>query len=394
MKKVLIPNGSFHDIPLIKELKKMGYYVIASGANPNQEGYRYADKYIYGDFSIKEDILRIAQEEAIDYICSNCNDFGYITSCYVADEMGLSGHDSYETAILLHHKDKFKEWAKNKKIMTPRAEVFDNQKAAETYLEENTKYPIIIKPIDLGAGQGIGRADNVDEARVAIKNAISLSRTDKIVIEPFVEGTAHSFNAFIVNKKVVAYYSDNEYMKYDKYRVSTSASPADYAHITDDILINQTQIVAEKMNLSDGLVHSQYILDRYKTPHIIEITRRMSGDWYPYPESKATDIDWIHWIVKSELGLDCNDMECKKQKGFTGRHTLNGHRPGVVIDIHMSDKLKSHVYDSVYWFENGKYTIKNTKKDYPGIIFFSFENREEMMDILDNIDDHVSLVYE
>lgn len=393
MKKILIPNGSFHDIPLIKEAKKMGYYVITSGAAPEQIGHSYADEYVYGDFSDKELMLKIAQEKQIDAICSNCNDFGYLTACYIAEKMGLPGHESYENAVILHHKDKFKKLAKKLNLFSPLAESFDSADAAKKWLV-GANYPIIVKPVDLGAGQGIKRADTLEEAENAVENAFSKSRSKVIVIEPFIEGTCHSFNAFIVNQKVSSCYSDNEYMKYDKYRVSTSTSPATGIENVETILIEQTEIIAEELQLTDGLVHSQYILDHDGRPHILEITRRMSGDWYPYPEMRATGIDWMSYIVKAQCGMDCSDFpQNVHQQGYTGRHCLNGNRTGVVTGVVFKEGLKQHIYDSVMWFGNG-FEIKNIIKDYPGIIFFEFEDHDEMMNIIDHIEDYIELVYQ
>lgn len=392
MKKVLIPNGSFHEIPLIQELKRMGYYVITSGTAVSGVGHRYADKYISGDFSDESKMLEIAREENVDYICSNCNDFGYISSCYVAEKLGIKGHDSYNSALILHKKDKFKIFAEKINLLTPKAYNFSTVGDALSWCK-GAEYPIIIKPVDLGAGQGINRADDYEQAEVYVTLAMEKSKAKRIVIEPFVEGTSHSFNAFIVNKKVVAYYSDNEYMKYSRYRVSTSASPATNAEKTDRILIEQTELIANALELTDGLVHSQYILDSDGNVHILEITRRMSGDWYPYPESKATGIDWVHWIVCSELGMDCSQIpKDAVQRGYTGRHCLNGNKKGTVIDIKIKEQFAKHIYDKIIWLKE-EFVINDIEKDYPGIVFFAFDDKDEMMQILDNIGDYVELVY-
>lgn len=393
MDRILIPNGSFHDIPIIKEAKKQGYYVITSGAAPDAIGHKYADEYVYGDFSDREKMLDIAKEKKIDRICSNCNDFGYLSSCYVAEELGLGGHESYSNALILHHKDRFKKLSKELDIHSPIAESFCSEEDAYTYIEL-VKYPIIVKPVDLGAGQGIKRADNEKQAKDAIKDALHRSKCKTIVIEPFIEGTSHSFNAFIVNKKVAGYYTDNEYMLFDPYRVSTSAGPADYIEEYVDVLIKDSEKVAEALELPDGLLHLQYILDDNHMPHILEITRRMSGDWYPYPEMKATGIDWIKYIVLSQCGMDCSDFPSDiKQKGFTGRHCLNGRKAGIVKDVIIKPELKEYVYDSAMWLDDG-YEIKDIKKDYPGILFFDFDTRERIMEIVGKVEKYVTLLYE
>lgn len=393
MKKILIPNGSFHDIPLIKKAKEYGYYVITSGAAPNGIGHKYADEYVYGDFSDPEKMLEIAELKNIDKVCSNCNDFGYLSACYVAERLNLGGHEKYEDALALHHKDKFKMLSKQLGISSPLAVGFNSEEDAKEFLL-HVEYPIIVKPVDLGAGQGIHRADSKEEALSAIKDAFDRSKCKKVVIEPFITGTSHSFNAFLVDGKVRGYYSDNEYMHYSTYRVSTSGGPADFIEDVVETLISDTETVAKALSIKDGLMHSQYILDREHRPHILEITRRMSGDWYPYPEMKATGIDWVDYIFRTQCGEDVSDFPTNvTQRGFTGRHCLNGYRRGRVKNVNFDYDLKKYIYDDVMWIGNG-FEIKNVEKDYPGIVFFDFDDREKMTYIIEHIDEYVELIYE
>lgn len=392
-KKILIPNGSFHDIPLIKKAKELGFYVITSGADPQGRGHIFADEYIYGDFSDKEKMLEIAEEKQVDAVCSNCNDFGYLSACYIAEKLGLGGHETYEAACILHHKDKFKKLSRELALSSPIAESFENRDQVARWLPE-ARFPVIVKPTDLGAGQGICRADNKEELIKATEDAFHKSKCKRIVIEPFIEGTSHSFNTFIVNKKVVSYYSDNEYMRYSKYRVSTSGGPADCIDDVKESLILDTEKVAEALKLPDGLMHSQYILDSERKPHILEITRRMSGDWYPYPEMQATGVDWMEYIVKAQCGMDCSDFPRDvQQQGFTGRHCLNGSRTGRVREVKIRPELEQHIFDRVMWIDGG-FEIRNVEKDYPGILFFTFDKRQEMMKILEHIEDYIEIVYE
>ncbi len=394
MKKILIPNGSFHDIPLIQTAKDLGYYVITSGAAPDGIGHKFSDKYVYGDFSDVKLMLKIAEENGIEAICSNCNDFGYLSACYVAEKMKLGGHETYENALILHHKDKFKKFARENQMYSPLAKDFFEVEDAIEYVKASAVFPIIIKPTDLGAGQGINRADTLEEAEKHIVEAMYKSKSHKIVIEPFVDGTSHSFNAFVVNKRVVGYYSDNEYMKYSKYRVSTSVGPADYIEEYLDILIQQTELVADKLELPDGLVHSQYILDNKHIPHILEITRRMSGDWYPYPEMRATGVNWMEYIVKAQCGLDCSDFPKNAiQKGYTGRHCLNSNKKGIVKNIIINHELEKYIYDKVTWYD-GRFEIKDIEKDYPGIIFLEFSSSDEKNRITREIQDLIEIVVE
>ena len=55
--------------------------------------------------------------------------------------------------------------------------------------------------------------------------------------------------------------------------------------------------------------------------------------------------------------------------------------------------LKEFVYDKADWLNDG-FDIKDIYKDYPGILFFDFDNRENMLNVVNNIEDYLEIVYE
>ena len=210
MKKALLLCASHNDFGLIRALRKLGYYIIVTGNKPGLPGQKWCDEFIQADYSDKELILSIAKEKRIDAIVQCCNDFGVYTATYVAEQLGLPGYDSYNTCLTLHNKDLFKAFCKKYDIMSPISEGFSKFEEAESYLEE-TIYPIIIKPTDCSAGNGISKALNYDEAKKALLLAFRKSKVGRVVIEPFIDGTQHGFCTFLKDKKVVNVCSNNEY---------------------------------------------------------------------------------------------------------------------------------------------------------------------------------------
>ena len=124
MKKALLLCTSHNDLGLIKALRKLGFYIIATGNVQNLPGEKWVDKYIKADYSNQELILKIAEEEKIDAICPCCNDFGVYTAAYVAEKLGLKEYDSYETTCILHNKDRFKKFAEENNILSPVSRAF------------------------------------------------------------------------------------------------------------------------------------------------------------------------------------------------------------------------------------------------------------------------------
>jgi len=382
-KRVLIAGGSHSDILLIQSAKALGFHVITSGNNPDDLGHRYADEVHLEDFSDKEAMLKLAKKLAIDYIIPSANDFSMITCSYIAERMALPGYDSYATTLMLHHKDKFKKLMMDHGFMVPQSHIFTESSGA-IHAVDRLIYPAIVKPVDLTGGKGITKVDTPIEAVEAIKKAFEWSREKRIVIDTFIEGTLHSFSSIIVNKKVRFCFADNEHSYKNLYLVSTSSSPAYGIDHVRPLLIDQTEKLADLLDLTDGLLHMQYIKDDADNIHIIEYTRRMPGDLYYIPVKQATGIDYTGYIVKAYCGMDISDMPAVSQKGFHARHCLMAERNGVLEEVAIDPSLQKNITDSLLWFKEGD-IIENHLTYKAGILFLTFETEDEMREKIRNI---------
>ncbi len=380
MKKVLLLCTSHNDLGLIKALRKLGYYIVATGNRENSPGKCWVDKYIKADYSDKELILSIAREEKIDAVCPCCNDFGVYTAAYVAEKLNLPGYDSYETTLTLHNKDKFKKFAKEYGILTPKTESYDNPEVAMDSIQ-NMVFPLIIKPTDASAGNGINRVQNYGEAEVAVKEAFSKSRAKRIVVEPYIEGTQHGFCTFLVNQKVVACCTNNEYSILNPYRVEIDTYPAEQWQNVYPILVEQIEKIASILHLKDGIFHLQYIL-KDGTPWIIEVMRRILGNMYSVPANMLTGIDWDYWEVRARCGLDCKDFpRVIRQEGFFAYKSIMASSCGRIKKIVVPDAYKKYIYDQFMLHEVGD-IITDNKRDPVGFLFMMFADAAEMKRIL------------
>jgi biotin carboxylase len=380
-KTVLILNTSHNDVRLILALKEMNFHVIATGSHPGLAGEKYVDEYIQQDYSNKEEMLQLARNLKIDAICACCNDLGVITAAYVAEQLGLPGHDTYENTLIMHHKDRFKQFAKENGINTPFAEYFSTEADAIQWAISKAEYPIIVKPTDLSAGRGVSKADAYSEAVVAIQNAFSHSRIKKIVIEPYIEGTQHACCTFIMNKKVVAYCTNNEYSFVNPYRVEIDTYPAENFESVKSILINEAEKMATILNLKDGILSMQYRLKDGK-PHIIEAMRRVLGNLYMIPAEKLTGLNWDYWEARTHCGLDCSDFPVNPElKGFYAYRTIMGCKNGFVKKLVIPESFKKYIFDEcILW--NPNIPINDYMSEPLAFIFFKFDSKEEMNQVI------------
>lgn len=381
-KKILIAGSGHGDIPLIVAAQNLGFYVITTGNQPdgpNGLGIEYSDEYYCEDYSNKERMLELAKKLEIDAICPCTNDFSAISTAYVAEKLDLPGHDSYETTLKLHHKDQFRQFALENNIPSPFAKSYNNIKNALNSINKY-EFPLIVKPIDMSGGKGVSKITSKTEYKKAVKDAFSISRANRIVIEEYVEGTQHSFSAFLRDGKVVFHYGDNEYSHWNPYFVSTSSTPALVSEKVNKRLIEISEKISTLLSLSTGVFHIQYLLTDNGLK-IIEITRRCPGDLYTYPVNYSTGIDYAKWIVKAAAGMDCSELNYSpsKRKGYFIRHCVMSPESGKVTDIIFDKSIKDKIIEKFMWWEKGD-LIENVMTTKLGIVFFQFDSLEEMKD--------------
>ena len=326
--RLLLLGGGHAEIPLIQAAQKLGYFVITTGNAREGLGHPYADKNVFADFSDKNAMLELARAEGVSAVCSGCNDFALLSTVYVCEKLGLPGHDSYETSLQIHHKDKYRKLAERLRIPTPRARTvrcLDEFKsvigissvggneareiggcAAASFEQKNfcpLQFPLIVKPVDLTGGKGIHRVNDAEEALAAYSDAVARTREDHLVVEEFVTGSNHGFSAFLIGGKVAFYFADNEQYYLNKYMVSGANTPSTTGARGLNLLVEYSERIAEHLHLMDGILHIQYIEKDDGTPVIIEICRRPPGDLYIKFVQYATGVNYPKMIIAAECGL-------------------------------------------------------------------------------------------
>ena len=375
-KKMLIVGGGYADIPLILSAKKLGYHVITTGNRPNELGHLYSDEYHQADFSDIKAMLTLSEQLKISAICACCNDFSALSSAYVAENLGLPGHDSYEIAKIIHHKDLYRQFALENAISSPIAMGFTNIKKALNHIE-SLSFPLMIKPVDLTGGKGISTINNIKQVKPALKKAFSASYTKRIVVEEFITGSRHGFSAFLQNGHIIFFFSDNEHYFKNPYLVSAASTPSIVSSTIEKKLCLESEKIASLLSLKTGIFHVQYIL-REGEPVIIEICRRAPGDLYVKLVEHATGVLYSDWIVKASAGLDCNGLSHVEPKGFFTRHCVMSAKHGRIKNIIYDYSIKKNIIDQFMWWKRGDY-VSDVMTSKFGIVFLQFDSMEEML---------------
>ena len=387
-KKVLLLGGGHSEIPIILAAKKRGYYVITTGNQQDGLGHTYSDEYCKGDFSDKDAIVALAKTKKVDAIISGCNDFALLSTAYACEQLGLPGHDSYKTAITLHHKDKYREFACVNCINTPKA---IKCASSEDVLKActNLNFPVMVKPVDLTGGKGIKRCNNMEEVTTAYNHAIKITREKYIVIEEFITGTNHGFSAYIQDQKVTFFFADNEQYHISKYLVSGASTPTDVTEEALKLLCKDCEKIASVLKLVDGILHIQFIMTD-KGPVIIEICRRAPGDLYIKLVEMATGIDYPGVIVDAEIGRKIPKLKNKFPNSYWVRHCIMSNITGTYQELVIDENIKDMIVDKMIWAKTGQ-KIEDPSSFKAGIAFINVKSKQLYQEVLPKLNELIKI---
>lgn len=376
--RLLVAGGGHSDIPLIQAARRLGHYVITSGNRADDLGHQYADEVRLADFSDADEMLSLARELRIDAICAACNDFSALTAAYVAEHLGLPGHDSIEVSQLIHHKDRYRYFAQKLGIPSPRAVGCEDLASVEEATRQLC-FPLIIKPVDLTGGKGIARVDCREDAMRAAQKAFSISKAKRIVVEEFIAGSRHGFSSILRSGRVVFYFADDEAYHLSPYLVSAASTPTSCRPESLDRLVEYSETIAQSLRLIDGIFHVQFIEPEVGDPVIIEICRRAPGDLYIELVRHATGAPYAEWIVAASSGRTIPEVSNIQLSRCMTRHCLMADREGIFAGFDFDAEVEKKIVDRLIWAKEGDRIVDATTHKF-GIVFVEHADREEMIE--------------
>lgn len=384
--RLLLAGGSHADIPMIKAAQALGYHVITSGNRPADLGHAVADETRLADFSDPEAITRLAEGLRVDALVASCNDFSALSCAWAAERLGLPGHDPYDIACTLHHKDRYRAFALENGVATPRALGCASPEEARS-AAERLSWPLIVKPVDLTGGKGISVARAPSDLEPALAKAFAATRARRIVVEEFLDGSRHGFTCLLKDGKVVFSFQDNEHYFLNPYLVSAASTPSQAPASAAEDLRATTERIAGLLRLADGIVHIQYILHDGR-PVIIEICRRPPGDLYVDLVSLATGVDYPSLIIRPACGLGYDDVVQTEPSGCFTRHCIMSRKPGRIAGLEIDPVVRGKIVEEMLWWKPGD-VIEDVLTHKLGILFFRFEGMEDMLELTERMQDLV-----
>ncbi len=357
-----IIGGGILQIPLIKEVKKLGMKTIVSDADKNCICKDEADIFIKIDiFDIKSHI-EFAESISKDGIFIR----GVLAAGIDAPETMavLSKHlklpgVSPEIARIVNNKDIFRKKMTEIGIDVPKFEVVDNKNIKNLEMIVNRiGFPLIVKNTSSSGSRGtkIFYENNISDIHEKVIEAIQVSRSSKALIESLWVGSEHTVETIYDIDGVFheCFITDRIFDLSEGYALETGLvhpSQLDVEKQKDiyDLVKKVSDLIGIKVGASKFDI--MYTKDG---PKIIEMTVRLSGGFdCQYLVPAATGKNILKAAILTAIGENFEEDLLKDKLGKSCISESLWPKPGIIEKISgIEDAKRSKGYEFIHFRSN------------------------------------------
>lgn len=389
MKRLLLLGGSRYLLPVIREARELGYYVITCDYLPDNIAHRYSDEYHNVSIIDKEAVLELAARLKVDGIMSFATDPGVLTAAYVSEKLGLPT-PPYQSVEILQNKDKFRAFLAENNFNVPKAHGYD-------CIEEALKdcdyfnWPVIVKPVDSAGSKGVTKVETPDKLESSLHFALQFSIGKRFIIEEFIEKDYDSSDTdcFSVNNELAFVSFSNQ--KFDD-NAENPYTPAAYSWPSDMPAESQVELQAEiqrlirLLNMGTSIYNVETRLGQNGKTYIMELSPRGGGNRLSEVLYYATGVNLIRNAVQAAVGESELTVSQQPYKGYWGEYILHSDAEGIFDALVISPELRPFVYETDLWVSKGD-TVKRFSgaNEAVGTLILRFETKDQQQMLLYNI---------
>ncbi|MEM7452738.1 MAG: carbamoyl-phosphate-synthetase [Planctomycetota bacterium] len=184
-KRLLILGANTETVRLIRSAQNMGVEVGVTDYNPSAPAKRFADVAFDVDGFDIEGLVRLVREEKFDGVMVGVADPLIDPYRRVCEQLELPCYATERQCEVLTNKLVFNSYCREFGIQPIPS--YDISPAVEPAELEDVIFPLLVKPVDANSGKGMSVCGNEQELRAAIENAIAFSRSDRYLVQRYMQ---------------------------------------------------------------------------------------------------------------------------------------------------------------------------------------------------------------
>ena len=394
MKKLWIIGGSFEQLPIIKEARMEGYFIISSDTKKNSPCFKFADKTeILDPLDLHKGEL-IFNKYKPDGIISDACDYANYLKCYLSEKYGLVD-DNLSAATITCNKYLVREILKNNAIKQPKFFLSSSFKETEKVVKK-IGLPVVLKPLDNRGSIGVNLVYKKNKLKQLFFETLSKTNGKQILIEEYISGKHITVDGIFSKKNSFHNIGVAEKTVIEKNHKPLIVQLYYTAQLEKKIMTNLLSInkkIIRLLKFDLGLTHSEYIINKNGI-YLVETSNRGAG------------VLGSTLILKEINNLNVSKylIETALDKKFNFKINKNNRFICLKWFAFKSGKVKkviNHMNKKKYILEKKLLVKKNQKIKYPdsganrhGFVIFKSNSLHQMKKRLLEINNSVKIDYE
>ncbi|PSL41833.1 biotin carboxylase [Planomicrobium soli] len=308
MKKILILGGYTHMNDVVKTANRMGLYTIVTDREPDAPAKSFADKSYNISTDDIESLVNMAEKEKIDGVFNAFDDFNTWQAQALCERLGLPHYATKEQLEICSNKDRFKDFCRS--FGVPVIEEYNIDELVYASDGRTIEFPVIVKPVDSYASQGITVCYGKEELEKAYEKARQRSKTGKVIVERFIDNS-HGVEMYYTVKggKVVLTAVTDRYVQKlsDEHPPLPTATIFPSQHLDHYLAVLDAKVrnMIRGMGIENGVLFIQSLIEKERF-YLYEMGFRLSGEQHYQIIEKQTGINLLKMMLDFTIGGELN----------------------------------------------------------------------------------------
>lgn len=301
-KRVFMLGAGFMQGVAIRAARALGCTVVAADGNPSAVCAAEADEFVHIDLKDTARLIDYArylqQNGGLDAVFTAATDFSAAVAA-IAAACGLRGH-TLEAALNATDKVRMRECFRKAGVPSPAfieltaADLAAPADGFEQRLGTLARcFPLVVKPVDNMGARGCSLVKNLSELRKAAAIALRYSRSGRVIVEEYIEGSEFSIEGLVFGGQLYITALADRHIFFPPYFIEMGHTiPSECSQEIANEVISVFERGVHALGLTDGAVKGD-ILVRNGKAFVGEIAARLSGGYmsgWTVPYSSCLDI--------------------------------------------------------------------------------------------------------
>ena len=397
-KTILILGAGEGQLPLIKRANDAGWRTIVASPQGDYPGFAVADECRFIDVTDKEGVLDLARKDGVSAVATDQTDVSVSTVQFVAEEMDLPHIDCVEIENFCD-KSLMREVCSKQGIATIPYCITNELDEVESFYNSLSDNAAIIKPVDSQGSRGVRKVHDLGDVKKAFSEAMSFSRSGRIIIESFIEGKEVEVDSVVKDGKVICTLIGDvcNFNVKDAFSAYERLYPTRKSRFVQDVISEYNEEVLKALGLITGWTHGEYMVTDKNEVYLIEVGARGGGNFI------GSD------ILQTMIGVGTDEMAFRTALGDLGFYDRVGIRdkycayksfylPAGVVrsceignDLLNSPFVLNHNLDAI---KIGEITRGCLNKTTRYTVVIEADNRLQLEERLSSVEKHIRIEVE